>query len=76
LPGKAATSYRQIRTSGARKTAADVESCGRMTLAMKVDVRDRSEVDAMVKAALGRSGKIDVLFNNAGASIRNSRSSK
>lgn len=55
---------------GAKKTAAEVESLGRQALAVKVDVRERTEVDAMVKAAMERFGKIDILVNNAGASSR------
>lgn len=55
---------------GARKTAAEVESLGRKALAVKVDVRERAQVDAMVKAAIERFGRIDVLVNNAGASSR------
>jgi NAD(P)-dependent dehydrogenase (short-subunit alcohol dehydrogenase family) len=55
---------------GAKKTAAEVESLGRQALAVKLDVRERTEVDAMVKAAMERFGKIDILVNNAGASSR------
>jgi 3-oxoacyl-[acyl-carrier protein] reductase len=56
--------------NGARMTAAQVESLGRTALAVKVDVRDRAEVDAMIKAAVDRFDRIDILVNNAGASSR------
>jgi len=59
-----------IDFEGARMTATEVESHGRKALPVKVDVRDRAEVDAMVKAALDHFGKIDILVNNAGASSR------
>ncbi len=59
-----------IDLDGARKTAAEVEGLGRNGLAVKVDVRDRAEVDGMVKAAIVGLGRIDILVNNAGASSR------
>ena len=55
---------------GAQKTAEEVENIGRKTLAVKTDVRDRAEVDAMVNTAIDRFGRIDILVNNAGASTR------
>ena len=59
-----------INLEGAQKTAVEVESYGRKAFAVKVDVTNRAEVDAMVKAAIDRFGKIDILVNNAGASSR------
>jgi NAD(P)-dependent dehydrogenase (short-subunit alcohol dehydrogenase family) len=53
---------------GAQKTAAEVEALGRKAKAIKVDVTNRDEVDAMVKRALEQFGKIDILVNNAGTS--------
>jgi 2-hydroxycyclohexanecarboxyl-CoA dehydrogenase len=55
---------------GAKKTAAEVESYGRKALAVKVDVSNRAEVDAAVKATIDKFGKIDILVNNAGASSK------
>ncbi|OGO43592.1 MAG: hypothetical protein A2Z05_08650 [Chloroflexi bacterium RBG_16_60_22] len=57
-----------IDLAGAKKTAADVESRGRKALAVKVDVTKQAEVDAMVKKAIEKFGRIDVLVNNAGSS--------
>ncbi|MBN1192053.1 MAG: SDR family oxidoreductase, partial [Dehalococcoidales bacterium] len=57
-----------IDIDGANKTSATVREMGRQSLAVKADVTVRSEVDAMVKAALEKFGRIDILVNNAGAS--------
>jgi 3-oxoacyl-[acyl-carrier protein] reductase len=57
-----------IDIDGAEKTAAEVRALGVKTLAFKVDVSNRAEVDAAVKKALEQFGKIDILVNNAGAS--------
>jgi NAD(P)-dependent dehydrogenase (short-subunit alcohol dehydrogenase family) len=59
-----------IDLEGAKKTAAEVESYGRKALPVKVDVTNRTEVDAMVKASIGHFGRIDILVNNAGASSK------
>jgi 3-oxoacyl-[acyl-carrier protein] reductase len=52
--------------AGAKLTAAAVEAMGRKALAVKADVRDRVEVDEMVKTALNKFKVIDILVNNAG----------
>ncbi len=51
------------------ETAAAILSAGGDVLAVDCDVTDESQVDAMVRQALDRYGKIDVLFNNAGAMV-------
>ena len=51
------------------ETAADIRNAGGDVLAVDCDVTDESQVDAMVGQALGRYGRIDVLFNNAGAMV-------
>ena len=43
---------------------------GRGTLALRVDVTVRAEVDRMVEETLSRFGRIDILVNNAGINIR------
>ena len=63
-----------INLEGAKKTAAEVESLGRQALAVKVDVRERPEVDAMVRAAIDRFERIDVLVSNAGRAAGKNRS--
>ncbi len=59
-----------IDLKGARQTAAEVKALGRKALAVKVDVRNRDEVDDMVKKGLEKFGRIDILINNAGVSSR------
>jgi len=59
-----------IDLKGARQTAAEVEATGRKALAVKVDVRNRAEVDDMVKKGLEKFGRIDILINNAGVSSK------
>ncbi|UCD08869.1 MAG: SDR family oxidoreductase, partial [Dehalococcoidales bacterium] len=53
---------------GARQTAEEVISKGQKALAIKVDVRNRDEVDSMVKSGIDEFGRIDILVNNAGVS--------
>jgi 3-oxoacyl-[acyl-carrier protein] reductase len=57
-----------IDIAGAEKTAAEVKALGVKSLAFKVDVSNRAEVDAAVKATMAEFNKIDILVNNAGAS--------
>jgi 3-oxoacyl-[acyl-carrier protein] reductase len=55
-----------INLDDAIKTAAEVEAMGRRSLAIKADVTQKAEVQAMVEGALEEFGKIDILVNNAG----------
>jgi NAD(P)-dependent dehydrogenase (short-subunit alcohol dehydrogenase family) len=55
---------------GAEQTAEEVISRGRKALAIEVDVRNRREVDEMVKNTTDEFGKIDILVNNAGVSSK------
>ena len=59
-----------IDLKGARQTAAEVEALERQALAVKVDVRNRDDVDDMVKKGLEKFGRIDILINNAGVSSK------
>jgi citronellol/citronellal dehydrogenase len=47
--------------------AAEVEALGRRALALRVDVRDDEQVDAMAARTMEKFGRIDILVNNAGA---------
>ncbi len=49
--------------STARRIA---EATGRQCIALRTDVTNEAEVEAMVKNTLDRFGKIDILVNNAG----------
>ncbi len=48
----------------------EIESLGRKTLAVQLDVLSQSDIDNMVQAAIKEYGKIDILVNNAGLNIR------
>lgn len=56
-----------INLDDAQKTADGVKALGRRSIAIKADVTQKAEVEAMVKKALAEFGKIDILVNNAGA---------
>jgi len=48
-------------------TAQEIEAHGRRALPIQLDVRDDAAVEAAVKQALDRLGRVDFLVNNAGA---------
>jgi 3-oxoacyl-[acyl-carrier protein] reductase len=54
----------------AEKTAADIRALSGRSMAIKVDVADRIEVDAMVKKVIDEFRRIDILVNNAGTSSK------
>jgi len=54
---------RQERLEAARR---EVEKLGRPALAVPADVTDSAACQAVVQAAVGRFGRLDVLVNNAG----------
>ncbi|MGL4553619.1 MAG: SDR family oxidoreductase [Gemmataceae bacterium] len=47
--------------------AAEAEALGARALAVRVDVRDDAQIEAMASATLDRFGRVDLLVNNAGA---------
>lgn len=49
------------------ETADAVRALGRRALAVRTDVRDPAQIEAMVAAALAEFGRVDLLINNAGA---------
>jgi NAD(P)-dependent dehydrogenase (short-subunit alcohol dehydrogenase family) len=57
-----------IDGEGAIRVAQELHSLGASALPVKVDVRNRAEVEEMVTASLKEFGKIDILINNAGTS--------
>ena len=74
--GIGAASVRRFVAEGAQVMVADLDGEGAEQLAIElgaitdtfqVDVADSSAVDDMVKATVERFGRLDVLFNNAGA---------
>jgi NAD(P)-dependent dehydrogenase (short-subunit alcohol dehydrogenase family) len=48
----------------------EIESLGRKTLAVQMDVLSQSDIENMVRTAIKEYGKIDILVNNAGLNIR------
>ena len=46
--------------------AAEIRAAGGEAFPIPMDVKERSEIDAMVQTVLDRYGRIDILFNNAG----------
>lgn len=50
----------------ARSTATEIENLGRKSIAIKADVSNASDVEAMFKDFLDAFQKIDILVNNAG----------
>jgi NAD(P)-dependent dehydrogenase (short-subunit alcohol dehydrogenase family) len=53
---------------GAKKTAAEIDPSGKKAMAFQVDLTKSAEVNAAVKEALAKFGRIDILANNAGQS--------
>ena len=51
------------------ETVMDIRNAGGDVLAVDCDVTDESQVNEMVRQATERYGRIDVLFNNAGAMV-------
>jgi NAD(P)-dependent dehydrogenase (short-subunit alcohol dehydrogenase family) len=62
-----------INENGAREAAAEVNGTGSQALALKVDVTRRSDINAMAERAVAAFGRVDFLFNSAGAAIRRAK---
>ena len=54
----------------ARDTAAQAEAAGARTLVYQCDVADEAQVRRMVAATEERFGRLDVLINNAGTTVK------
>ncbi|MEW5959808.1 MAG: sorbitol-6-phosphate dehydrogenase [Chloroflexota bacterium] len=56
-----------LNGAAAAETAADIAAAaGRQTLAIKVDVTDEPQVEAMVAQTLEKFGRLDIVVSNAG----------
>ena len=56
-------------TGTLEETATHITNAGGDVLAIDCDVTDEAQVNEMVHQAMQRYGRIDVLFNNAGAMV-------
>lgn len=61
-----------ISRSGAEETVRMIAENGGKAYDLRADVTKEDEVDAAVREIINRSGKIDILFNNAGICIHKS----
>jgi NAD(P)-dependent dehydrogenase (short-subunit alcohol dehydrogenase family) len=62
-----------INEIGAHETAEAVNGQGSQALALKVDVTKRDDVGAMAARAIAAFGRVQFLFNSAGAAIRRAK---
>src|SRR3546814_10112110 len=60
-----------LNGEAASTVAAEVDRAGGTAVGLEADVTRRSDVAAMMRAALDRYGRLDVLVNNAGTAHRN-----
>ena len=56
-----------IDLEGAKNTAREIEALGQQAAAVRADVSNNPEVKAMVKTAMDKFGRIDIMANVAGA---------
>lgn len=54
----------------ALETVAEIEKNGNNAIALRCDVRNKNETDALMKTVFDKYGRIDVLVNNAGVSLQ------
>jgi 3-oxoacyl-[acyl-carrier protein] reductase len=52
--------------AGADKVVADIEAAGGKAMAVGADVRNKAEVESLVRAAIDNFGRLDIVVNNAG----------
>jgi NAD(P)-dependent dehydrogenase (short-subunit alcohol dehydrogenase family) len=58
-----------INLSGAQDVAKTITASGGTAFAVRVDVRQASDVQALVDNAVERHGRLDLIFNNAGIGV-------
>lgn len=52
--------------TAAQALVAEIEGAGGSAIAVRADVRDKSQMDGLVKSAIDRFGRLDIVVNNAG----------
>ncbi|WP_144630848.1 glucose 1-dehydrogenase [Bordetella genomosp. 13] len=62
---KVVVNYASSR-SGADQVVADIEAAGGQAVAIGADVTDRTQVEALVGAAIENFGRLDIVVNNSG----------
>src|SRR4051812_5352802 len=62
-----------INETGVKETAEQINAIGSQALALTIDVTRRAAVNDMVGLALNGFGRIDFLFNSAGAALKRSK---
>jgi len=62
-----------INESGVKETAEKINALGSQALALAVDVTKRAAVNDMVELAVNGFGRIDFLFNSAGAALKRAK---
>ncbi len=65
--GAAVVVHFRTSEAGARVVTEAIQGLGARALAVRADVRQKSDVDALIGRAVERLGRLDVLVNNAGA---------
>jgi uncharacterized protein len=59
-----------LEAGAAEKTAAEMQTAGGEVRGIQADITRQEDVDRLFKEALARFGRLDVLVNNAGRSMR------
>ena len=62
-----------INEAGVKETAEKINAIGSQALALAVDVTKRAAVNDMVELAVNGFGRIDFLFNSAGAALKRAK---
>jgi NAD(P)-dependent dehydrogenase (short-subunit alcohol dehydrogenase family) len=62
-----------INEDGVKETAEKVNAIGSQALALTIDVTKRAAIDDMVQLAIDGFGRVNFLFNSAGAALRRSK---
>jgi NAD(P)-dependent dehydrogenase (short-subunit alcohol dehydrogenase family) len=58
-----------VSRSGATETVNMIEAAGGRAYSLLADVTDENKVDDVIKEVLRRSGRLDIVFNNAGVTM-------